>query len=422
MKTIQVSVSLSRAAGGIFEIELALAQQLHAMGVDVEALGLYDPSWENDASRWEPVHARVFKTRGPGALGYAGGLLGEMINSEADVAHLHYMWLYPSIAVSKWAAGTGKPYVVTPNGMLEPWALSNSAWKKKIAGFLYEKRMLHGAACLQANTEKELADFRAFGLKNPVCVIPNGIDLPDIRDQESVVREQETGKKTLLFLGRLHPKKGLLNALKAWTTARDQGSGIRGQEVWQFVIAGWDQGGHEADLKRLCTELEIAWTDIPAAEFVSGSSSLLTAHYSLGTLPSVLFVGPAFGDTKDALLRSASAFILPSFSEGLPMSVLEAWSYQLPVLMTDHCNLPEGFAADAALRIGTDAASIAEGMRELFSLPATGIGNQTTTLSSLGDNGRALVERQFTWPMVAARMKEVYVWVLGGGGKPGCVV
>ena len=96
------------------------------------------------------------------------------------------------------------------------------------------------------------------------------------------------------------------------------------------------------------------------------------------------------------------------------MSVLEAWSYRLPVLMTDYCNLPEGFSADAALRIGTDVTSIAEGMRLLLRSPIS-------DLRSLGANGRSLVERQFTWPQVATQMKAVYDWVLGGEQKPGFV-
>jgi poly(glycerol-phosphate) alpha-glucosyltransferase len=93
------------------------------------------------------------------------------------------------------------------------------------------------------------------------------------------------------------------------------------------------------------------------------------------------------------------------------MSVLEAWAYQLPVLMTEHCNLPEGFAADAAIRIGTDVESIAEGLHQIL---------QSTIhdLQSLGDNGRQLVSERFTWPQVAKQMQEVYAWVLGQGPKP----
>lgn len=97
------------------------------------------------------------------------------------------------------------------------------------------------------------------------------------------------------------------------------------------------------------------------------------------------------------------------------MSVLEAWSYRLPVLMTEHCNLPEGFAAEAAIRIGTDVESIAEGLHQLLQ-------STIPDLQSIGRNGRALVESQFTWPQVAAQMKEVYEWVLGGGPAPSSVV
>ena len=96
------------------------------------------------------------------------------------------------------------------------------------------------------------------------------------------------------------------------------------------------------------------------------------------------------------------------------MSVLEAWSYRLPVLMTDHCNLPEGFAANAAIRIGTDAESIADGLRSLLA-------SRVSDLTAIGGRGRTLVEQQFTWPQVAAQMREVYEWVLGGGAKPDCV-
>lgn len=107
------------------------------------------------------------------------------------------------------------------------------------------------------------------------------------------------------------------------------------------------------------------------------------------------------------------------------MSVLEAWSYRLPGLMTDECNLPEGFAADAALRIGTGVRGqeagdrdqpmgIDEGMRTLMEMT-------DAERMAMGQRGRMLVESQFTWPQVAAQMKEVYEWILGGGAKPGCV-
>jgi glycosyltransferase involved in cell wall biosynthesis len=413
-----LSPSLSRDAGGIFEIEKSLAKALIAQGAGVEAIGLDDANWPKDRVQWEPVRASVVNVKGPRSFGYSPELIRRSLAVDFDVVHLHALWMYPSIAARRLSQGTRRPYVVTPNGMLEPWALKNSAWKKRLAGMLYENRVLHGAACLQANTEKELQDFRAYGLKNPIAVIPNGIDLPEETSESLKVEGLKSGgKKTLLFLGRLHPKKGLVNALRAWKQTLHSTSKIDNStfDEWQFVIAGWDQGGHKAELKRLCREIDISEASVSVDQFLSGPPASESPA-------SVLFVGPAFGQAKETLLRYASAFILPSFSEGLPMSVLEAWSYGLPVLMTDHCNLPKGFAADAALRIRTDVESIAEGMRHLLSLPTTDNGQPTTSLSSLGRNGRALVERQFAWPMIAAQMKEVYDWMLGGGPPPSTVV
>jgi poly(glycerol-phosphate) alpha-glucosyltransferase len=125
------------------------------------------------------------------------------------------------------------------------------------------------------------------------------------------------------------------------------------------------------------------------------------------TLPDVdvVFFGSAFGKEKEALLRSAEAFILPSFSEGLPMSVLEAWAYGLPVVMTPECNLPEGFASGAALEIRNSAVGF-EGMRTLIEMT-------DQERAAMGLRGRRLVEERFTWSKVAAQMCRLYEEVLG---------
>jgi poly(glycerol-phosphate) alpha-glucosyltransferase len=97
------------------------------------------------------------------------------------------------------------------------------------------------------------------------------------------------------------------------------------------------------------------------------------------------------------------------------MSVLEAWAWGKPVLMTPECNLPEGFQREAAIRIETHPAGLAQGLRALFDMSAS---EQT----EMGRRGRALVAERFTWPKVAAEMRSVYEWVLGGGAPPACVV
>ena len=415
MKVSFVTASVSRDAGGLYYSVRNLAWNLaHRPDLLLEIHGLDDRHAQDDEATWAPIRPTIHRRRGLSVLGYAPTMGEALIHGGYDLLHTHGIWQWPSAAVHEWHQRTKRPYLIAPRGMLDPWALARSRWKKWLVTNWYEAAHLRDAACLHALCASEAEAMRSYGLKNPICVIPNGIDMPvEEEDQRPEVggQKSEDQPRVLLFLGRLHPKKGLVNALKAWKHALHSTSNIQNSKSheWQFVVAGWDQVGHEADLKRLCTDLDLAYAETPASNFLTNDKEPITNN------PSVVFAGPTFGEQKDQLLRRASAFILPSFSEGLPMSVLEAWSYRLPVLMTDYCNLPEGFTADAALRIGTDVTSIAEGMRLLLRSPASG-------LRSLGSNGRSLVERQFTWPQIAVQMKEVYDWVLGGESKPGSMI
>jgi poly(glycerol-phosphate) alpha-glucosyltransferase len=414
MHTICLLESVSRADGGIFEAELALQRELFlGQGVQVDVVGLQDKFTDEDACRWLPLKPQALKARGPGAFGYAPDLL-PALNPKADLLYAGTLWKYPSWAALQWAEQTGKPMMVAPHGSLDAWALRNAAWKKRIAAALFKNRQLHKATCLRALCQSEADTFRAYGLKNQIAIIPNGVDLPkeDLTKPEAGNLKPETGgRKTLLFLGRIHPKKGLVNLIRAF--AQSRGSRVEGREPWRLVIAGWDQGGHEGELMQLCKELGIRVEGRGSS--VEGQRRDVKAPPSAFSLqPSVLFFGPAFGQDKEDLLRSADAFILPSLSEGLPMSVLEAWAYGLPVVMTPECNLPEGFAADAAIRIGTDTESIAQGLEALFSMIEG-------DLCKMGEKGRRLVKERFTWHTVAAQMREVYDWILGGGVPPGCV-
>jgi len=392
MHSICLLESVSRADGGIFEAELALQRELHlGQGVEIDVVGMEDRFTSEDSSRWLPLKPRVIKVRGPGALGYSPDLF-PALDSKADLLYAATLWKYPSWAALQWAERTGKPMIVAPHGSLDSWALSNAAWKKRIASVLFKGRQLRRAACLRALSQAEADSFRAYGLTNPIAMVPNAVDLAEDGKVES------GGKKTLLFLGRIHPKKGLPNLIRAFKKAR------RASE-WQLVIAGWDQGAHESQLKSLCDALSLSWYD---------RRDVKAPPSAFGRQSSVLFSGPVFGQGKEDLLRSADAFILPSLSEGLPMSVLEAWAHGLPVVMTPECNLPEGFDSGAAITIGADTESIAQGLNELYSM-------SEGDLRTMGVRGRQLVKKRFTWQTVAQQMREVYDWMLGGGQAPACV-
>ncbi len=332
-----------------------------------------------DAALWSSIPTSTFPSRGSRIFGYAPGLAAALEASQAEILHVHGIWTYPSILAPRWSHGA-RPYLVSPHGLLRPWALRNSRWKKRIAAALYEDRHLRGAACLHALNRAEADSFREYGLKNPICVIPNGTEL---RQDAAIPKPRE--RRSILYIGRFHPSKGLRSLLEAWSAVyREAEAG-----GWRLTLAGWDQNGHRAELERFADRLRIR----------SG----------------VTFLGAQFGADKDRCLAEASAFILPSKSEGLPMSVLEAWSWRLPVLMTPECNLPEGAEAGAAIPMAPEADSIAGALRRLFSLT-------DAERDAMGQNGRCLVEERFRWPAIAQTMTDVYDWLLGLGPKPACVV
>jgi poly(glycerol-phosphate) alpha-glucosyltransferase len=363
-----------------------LARALADAGVAVEAFGAADGDWPTDRPAWSPTLAHAFEPLPPKRFGWSPEIDAALDRCAADLVHVHGLWAYPSLAALAWGRRTGRPNIVSPHGMLDPWALANSRAVKAIAAAVFERPHLTRAACVHALCGPEAAAIRAFGLRNPVAVVPNGVDLPDLTAPAPPAPwtpAVEPGRRVLLFLGRLHPKKNLPALLRAWAALPDA---VRGE--WTLVIAGWDQGGHEAELRRLTGELGIAG--------------------------GVHFAGPLFGADKAAALRNAGAFVLPSLSEGLPMAVLEAWSYGLPVLMTAACNLAEGFAAGGAAEIPADGPGLVAGLRAFLD-------RSDRERTDMGAAGRRLAAERFSWRSIAGRMRAVYDWVLGGGPPPDCV-
>lgn len=373
-----VAASLSRAAGGLFNSvrysSLAMAEQGH----DVRIFGLQDEHTAEDISAWAPLRPTVLARKGPAALGYAPELTQALINADVDVVHQHGIWQGISHSISNWRTQTNRPVIIAPRGMLDPWALSQGRAKKAIVKALYEGRNLRGAAAMHALNKSEAASMRAYGLTQTIATIPNGTHLPEASAHYARPDWAKPDRKVLLFLGRLHPKKGLMPLIEAWSelTVKQPNIGA----IWQLAIAGWDDGGHEADLRARVSELNLE--------------------------DSVSFIGSVFSDAKAATLSHADAFILPSHSEGLPMSILEAWSYRLPVFMTDACNIEEGFAANAAIRITTEPASIEAALGAV--LP------DEAQRAALGQAGYDLVKARFDWASIAARQIALYRTLIAG--------
>ena len=387
MKIAYLLNSVSRKAGGLFEICKRLAQTT-CREKEIVVLGMEDEFTKTDVIQWAPLRPTVFPPVFARSFGYALGYSQYLAEVCPDIAHVHGLWTYPSFAGYRWHRRTKRPLIYTAHGMLAPWALRNSAWKKRLVRALWEDAAHRSAACFHVNSEAEHLTLRRHGLRIPICIIPNGIDLPAgqssevsslVSDLASVAR----GRNLLLYLGRLHPKKNLLNLIRAWKEALNSHPSILNS--WMLAIAGWDQGGHEARLRQLTTDLRL--------------------------LTSVIFLGPRFGADRDACYRACDAFVLPSLSEGLPMTVLEAWAYAKPVLMTSECNLPEGFVAGAALQTGTTSKQIAARLKQLIEM-------SDDDRKAMGARGRTLVAETFSWPRIGEQMRWVYEWVLGGGTAP----
>jgi poly(glycerol-phosphate) alpha-glucosyltransferase len=349
--------------------------------MEVQLIGFDAPEDETAAS------AQVVSAYGPGKFPIALTLSRVLAAGQYNIVHTHGLWSWASVAAAAWARRSQGALIISPHGMLDGWALANSRWRKKAALWLVERHHLSRAFCLHALTEAEARSIINVGHTQAIAVIPNGIDLADQQARGSLPANLAgDNRRVLLFLGRLHPKKGIAPLLKAWAMARSQSPNLSTQ--WRLVIAGWDDGGHEPGFRQLAAELRIA--------------------------DGVCFCGPLFGEEKAAAYAHAAAFILPSHSEGLPMTVLEAWSHSRAVFATKHCNLPEGFAAGAALEISTSAAEMADVLVRALQNPAR--------LAAIGAAGRQLVERQFTWPHVARQWREVYAWAAGLRSAPNCVL
>ncbi len=380
--------SVSREAGGLFYSVRGLSNAVVSANLQARVFGMSDPNSALDVLKWRPLSVRTFRPQYR-SWGYSNQLLPALLGDNLDILSTHGLWKYCSVASQRWHRQTRRPYIVHPEGMLEPWALGNGRWKKRIAALLYEDRHLHGAACLRALCEAEAQSIRAYGLRNPISVIPNGVDLPQLT--ESSVAEPASpafptfaqGRKILLYLGRFHPKKNVANLIRAWKQILISHPSAR--EDWALAIAGWDQAGYERELKTLTSDC--------------------------GLMAGVRFLGPLFDQEKDAAYRACDAFVLPSLSEGLPMAVLEAWAYAKPVLMTPQCNLPEGFAVGAALQIGTTPVEIAAGLKNIIEM-------SDSARTAMGGRGYSLVATKFSWPRIGKQMRSVYDWVLGGGATP----
>lgn len=385
-----VAASVSRISMGVFEVSRQLALNLRNHNYDVNVFGLLDEFTTEDSHHWLPLKPAGFSPAMPKALGLSSQYLKSLLATPADISHLHVIWMYQSAMIYKWHKKYKKPYVTTVNGMLDPWAVKNSKLKKKAAYHLYEKSALETCSCFHVNTVKEYEGVRAFGLKNPIAIINNGVSIPDLSGEYRLPPWQgkiRKDKKVLLYLSRVHPKKGLPNLIDAISLLKQ--AKLPELDNWILIIVGCTDGGeHEKQLQEQVIKN--------------------------GLQENVLFLGQYYNQDMQACYFHCDAYILPSYSEGVPMAALTAWAFGKYTLFTPECNLTEGYAAGFSQKIETNPDSIAAGLKQVFN-------KSDKELKELGMNAHQFVEKEYSWQNMAGKMSEVYDWAIAGGTTPSTV-
>lgn len=424
MRVAHVVNSLTKASGISFFCA-HMAQHLAELGVDVD---LY-VRWVGDDALL-PVHERI--------------RIHETQKAEfnpiirPDIVHVHALWEPMAHQGCVYARSKGVPYVVSPHGMLTPWALRNRWWKKIPALCFYQYLDLLKATMLHATAVSEVVSFRRIGLKTDVSLVPLATNIPalggaDLRaksiDSVNFNDYSENSQKTrrVLFLSRIHPVKGLLNLISAWAILKGEGTfDILNHDNsctntrWQLIIAGPDADGYKQTLIDLAQSLQLGICDI-SEEF--DLSRLKQTERSAD----IVFTGPVYGKDKDDLHRWSDLFVLPSFSENFGAVVADSLAYGVPVITTKGTpweelegNMKSNNSSTASQSISNEYIDsgrcgwwIDIGVEPLVNALGEAIGMNEKERQKLGDNGRRLIEKKYTWPVVSAEMKLCYERALG---------
>lgn len=311
----------------------------------------------------------------------------ETVVRGARVVHMHGLWQGHTRRGARAAFKAGVPYVVASHGMAEPWAMRHKAWKKRIYTALVEGKNLRRASCLHALSRPEVGQLRAFAPDTPVCFVPNGVDLGPFdglpgRAELEAEHPELVGKFVLLFYGRLHAKKGLDLLAEALASVASDFPALH------LVIAGNDDGSLTPFRERC------------------------EAH---GLTHRLTCLGHVSGEKARKVWGAADGFVLPSYSEGFSMAVLEALACRLPALITTACHFPDLDEVGGGIVVEPTAEAVSAGLRALLE-------RSPEERAELGRKGRALVETRYTWDHQARRLEEVYRWLSGGGDAPEAVV
>lgn len=284
---------------------------------------------------------------------------------DADIIQTNSLWQYPNFVMEYARKASSAKSVIVPRGTLSEYALSLSSVKKRLVLAIGQRKALHNADMFIATCEKEYHDIRAFGLKQPVAIIPNGLELPSI--PSSVVK-----KKKILFLARIHKIKGLDILINAW---REISHDHRFSD-WDLIIAGPKESDYAQRMISLASDLE-----------------------------RVTFVGEISGQNKINLMAESFLYVLPTHTENFGISIAEALAAATPVITTTGAPWKGVEEHNCGKWIELSPENLKQALIQMMS-------KSESELIQMGKNGRNWVSHEFSWTEIADKTVKSYEWLL----------
>jgi glycosyltransferase involved in cell wall biosynthesis len=296
---------------------------------------------------------------------------------QADILHNHSLWCMANVYPG-WVANHNSTcrLVTSPRGTLSPHSLKRSRLSKRLMWHLGQKYVLKNAACLHATSRDEYNQIRHSGLTAPIAIVRNGVAVPKLDSQRP-----SSELRRLLFLGRVHPIKGVELLLQSWAQVQSRFPN------WMVEISGPGEAAYVRQLERQASRL--------------GAQR-------------IVFSGPTYGKKKQDTFRRAELFVLPTFTENFGMGVAEALSLGVPAIVTKGAPWSGLEGNECGWWIERDVTTLTNTLIDAMQL-------SSHELDVMGQSGRAWMQREFSWKLVGQQMRETYEWLLSGGTPPSWV-
>jgi len=380
MRIFHVIPNLDPSAGGPTTALIGMASAQARAGLDVSVLTTWRQGQSPDVDKGlEQAGVKVTQV-GPvaGALRRHSDLTNQIdrLVGDADVVHIHSVWEEPQHLAARAAIKQGKPYIFTPHGMLDPWSLAQKKWKKRLYMAWRLRRDLNQASALHFTTEAERDACRALGLKPQSVVISLGISWDEFenlpaRDGLRKKYPQIEDRKVLVFLGRIHPGKGVEYLVPALAQTRTRPV---------LVVVGPDSNGFRATIEATVDQA--------------------------GVKDRVIFTGMLKGQDRVAALAGADLFALPSDHENFGMSVVESLAAGTPVIVSNEVALSSDVSSG---KVGSvvqrDPKSIAAAIDSWLS--------DKSELNRVRDRCRTFARDRFDWTLIAKKWVNFYAQLAG---------